>query len=112
MLAATSWVSSPTTISVVSALAAVAGTLIAAWALVLAGPRYRLSYGPLASLWDQDGESWRVTIWLSSRGRRDITRDAFDDGKPIELDIGVRICGELVSVWSSQENVRIVESPG
>jgi hypothetical protein len=32
-----------------------------------------------------------VNIELTSRGRRDITRDAFDGGEPLRLDVGVPI---------------------
>lgn len=41
-----------------------------------------------------------VTVQLVSRGRRDVTREAFDDGKPLCLDLGTRIV-ECVEVTTS-----------
>lgn len=108
MLAARSWLESPTTLNVVTALGTVLAGIGAILVILIAGPRYRLRYGPLTSQQLSDG-SWKVHIYLSSRGRRDITRDAFDDGKPLVLDIGTSI-RELVDVWSSHEAVRSVDA--
>jgi hypothetical protein len=108
MLAARSWVESPTTLNVVTALGTMLAGIGAIWVLLIAGPRYRLRYGPVTSRQLPDG-SWKVGIHLSSRGRRDITRDAFDEGKPILLDIGTSIRG-LEGVWSSHESVRMVNA--
>ena len=78
----------------------------ALWALRNAGPRYRLYYG--LSRKRRDESSWEVSFYLSSRGRRDITREAFDKEQPIEFDIGAPI-RELTSVLSSHPTLRIVE---
>src|SRR5579871_656463 len=106
MLAAGSWMTSPITLSVVTALGSILAAIAGVWVLLTAGPRYRLRYGPLTSKQLPDG-SWLLGIHLSSRGRRDITRDAFDEGKPVELDTGVTI-GDRVGVWSSEETTRTV----
>jgi hypothetical protein len=106
MLAAGSWVTSPTTLSVVTAVGSILAAAAGVWVLLVAGPRYRLRYGPLTSKQLPDG-SWLLGIHLSSRGRRDITRDAFDEGKPVELDTGVTIRGP-VGVWSSEAAIRTV----
>ena len=106
MLATRSWVESPITLNVVTAIGSILAGIGAVWVVLLARPTYRLRYGPLESRKLQDG-SWQVGIYLSSRGRRDITRDAFDEGKPVELDIGVPI-QRLVKTWNSQRDVRIV----
>jgi hypothetical protein len=96
---------SPTWLSVVVALPPVLSAIAAIWFPTIAGPRYRLCYGPLLTKQLEDG-SWRMTIYLSSRGRRDITRDAFDDGKPLALHFGVPI--RLTSVSSSRQDLRTV----
>jgi len=107
MLAAEgSWLTSPTTLNVVTALGTMLAGIGAVWVLLLAGPRYRLRYGPLKSSPHGDG-SWKVLIYLSSRGRRDITRQAFDQDEPVAIDIGVHI-RELANVWSSRETLRMV----
>jgi hypothetical protein len=106
MLAARSWVESPITLNVVTTIGSILAGIGAVWVVLLARPTYRLRYGPLESKELKDG-SWQVGIYLSSRGRRDITRDAFDEGKPVELDIGVPI-RRLVKTWNSQGDVRIV----
>jgi hypothetical protein len=108
MLAARSWIESPITLNVVTTVGSMLAGIGAVCVVLLAEPRYRLRYGPLTSTKLQDG-SWQVGIYLSSRGRRDITRDAFDDGKPVELDIGVPI-QRLASVWNSQVAVRVVNA--
>lgn len=104
MLASRSWAVSPTTLSVVTALGSILAAIAGVWVLLIAGPRYRLRYGPLASKQLQE-DLWEVAIYLSSRGRLDITRDAFDQDQPVELDIGVAI-RDPVDVWSSQESMR------
>jgi hypothetical protein len=106
MLTAASSTASPDAVSVVAALASVTSGLIAAATLVLAGPRYRLHYGMMSR--PTGPGLWWVGIWLASYGRRDIIRDAFDDGRPIELDVGVDIC-ELERVTNSQKSARIVK---
>lgn len=108
MLAAKSWVESPVTLNVVTAIGSVLAGIGAVWVVLLAGPTYRLRYGPLESTKLPDG-LWRVGIYVSSRGRRDIRRDAFDEGKPVELDIGVPI-QRLVQTWNSRVDVRIVNA--
>ena len=40
-----------------------------------------------------------LTIELTSRGRKDISNDAFNGGQPLELDVGARIV-EVVQVTS------------
>jgi hypothetical protein len=102
-----SWLTSSTTLSVVTALGTMLAALAAVWALLFAGPRYRLRYGPLKSS-TLDDDSWRVLIYLSSRGRRDITRQAFDQDKPVEIDIGVPI-RELANVWTSRKTLHTVD---
>ena len=97
---------SPITINVVTAIGSILAGIGAVWVVLLTRPTYRLRYGPLETKKLQDG-SWRVGIYLSSRGRRDITRDAFDEGEPVELDIGVPI-QRLVKTWNSQGDIRIV----
>src|SRR5260370_32898479 len=43
-----------------------------------------------------------VTVRLVSRGRRDITREAFDGGEPLCLDVGAAIVEWLeVTTWPS-----------
>lgn len=108
MLAAKSWVESPLTLNVATTIGSILAGIGAVWVALLAGPTYRLRFGPLESRKLPDG-SWRVGIYLSSRGRRDITRDAFDEGKPVELDIGVPI-QRLVQTWNSRGDVRIVNA--
>lgn len=108
MLVARSWLESPTTLNVVTALGTILAGIAAVWVILIAGPRYRLRYGPLTSQQLSDG-SWKVNIFLSSRGRRDITREAFDDGKPVGLDIGTSIL-KLAGVWSSNNAVRSVDA--
>lgn len=107
MLAAGSWLESSLTLNIVTA----AGTLLAGvgaiWLILVAGPRYRLRYGPLIREQLDDG-SWKVLIYLSSRGRRDITRQAFDGDMPIELDIGVTILELADDVWNSPRDTRVV----
>jgi hypothetical protein len=105
MLAAKS--SPETVLNVVSALATVVGTLAAALTLIFAGPRYRLLYGPRKCKQLKDG-SWKVSFYLSSRGRRDITREAFDECLPVELDLGVRI-RDIADIWSSRPSARMVK---
>ena len=72
------------------ALGGLLAGIAAVWGLLFAGPRYRLHYGPT---WASRivYRFWMVDIYLSSRGRRDIKSEAFDDGEPIALDIGVPI---------------------
>jgi hypothetical protein len=107
MLAAgEAWLTSPTTLNVVTALGTMLAGIGAVWVLLLAGPRYRLRYGPLKSEPHGDG-SWKVLIYLSSRGRRDITRQAFDQDEPVAIDIGVPI-RELSDAWSSRKTLRMV----
>jgi len=94
-------------VGVVSALAAVLSALAAVWVPVIAGPRYRLRYGPWK--WEQlDDGSWEVQIFLSGRGRRDITREAFDECQPVDVDIGVPI-REVTDAVSSPDALRIVK---
>jgi hypothetical protein len=109
MLAAQPWWQSPTTLNVVSALGTMLGALVAAWALIAAGPRYRLLYGPLRRKKLAD-DTWKVSIYMSSRGRRDIKRDAFDEGKPVEVNIGVDIRSNIEGIWSSQQHARMVDA--
>jgi hypothetical protein len=91
----------------VTALGSLLAGIGAIWVVLAAGPRYRLRYGPLTSRLDDD--KWKVHIYLSSRGRRDITRETFDEGKPVELDIGVRILDLGDKLWNSQESTRVVD---
>jgi hypothetical protein len=102
---APSWLTSSTTLSVVSALGTILAGIGAIWVLLVAGPRYRLRYGPLTSR--RDGEKWKADIYLASRGRRDITRNAFDEGRPIELNIGVPILTADCN-WNSEQFARTV----
>lgn len=44
-----------------------------------------------------------VSVQLVSRGRRDIAREAFDDGKPLSLDLGTPIV-ECVKVTTSPQD--------
>jgi hypothetical protein len=55
----------------------------------------------------RQNDRWRVDIYLASRVRRDITREAFDGGEPIEFDIGVSILDQRVS-WNPTEVARVV----
>jgi hypothetical protein len=105
LAAAPSWVTSPLTLNIVTALGTLLAGIGAILVLLAAGPRYRLRYGPLKSR--PDGEKWKANIYLASRGRRDITRKAFDEDRPIELDIGVRILDADCS-WNSQSFTRAV----
>jgi len=108
MLAAGSWLESPLTLNIVTAVGTLLAGVGAIWLILVAGPRYRLRYGPLVHEQLDDG-SWKVVIYLSSRGRRDITRQAFDAGKPIELDIGVTILKLADDVWNSLKDTRVVD---
>jgi hypothetical protein len=96
----------PAWLAVVAALATVLSAIAAVWFPVIAGPRYRLWYGPIRWKQRNDG-SWEVNLYLSGRGRRDITRKAFDQDKPIAFDIGVPI--REVTAASSPPILRIVE---
>ena len=93
-------------LSVVTALTTTLSAFAAVWFPLIAGPRYRLLYGPMKPKQLGDG-SWEVNIYLSSRGRRDITREAFDKEQPVELGIGVPI-RKLTHVLSSQPALRTV----
>jgi hypothetical protein len=106
MLAATFSLTSPTTLGVVTAVGTLLAGLAAVWVLLVAGPRYRLLYGPMKKQQSGDG-SWTVQIYVSGRGRRDITRDAFDDNKPVVLDIGVPI-RKLTGTDTSHRAMRTV----
>lgn len=44
-----------------------------------------------------------VSIQVASRGRRDIAREAFDEGKPLSLDLGTPIV-ECVKVTTSPQD--------
>jgi len=78
-----------------------------AWIVLRRRPPYLLYYAPRNPKQLSNG-SWQVNIYLSSRGRRDITREAFGKKQPIEFDIGAPI-RELTSVLSSHPTLRIVE---
>jgi hypothetical protein len=109
VLATRSWLESPITLNVVTELGTLLAGIGAVWVILMVGPRYRLWYGPLWSRKHEDG-SWEVLIYLSSRGRRDITRQAFDEGKPVELDIGVKIQELSDFVWSTRKSMRVVDA--
>ena len=68
LAAAPSWVTSPLTLNIVTALGTLLAGIGAILVLLAAGPRYRLRYGPLKSR--PDGEKWKANIYLASRGRR------------------------------------------
>src|ERR1700751_73783 len=62
MLASGSWVGWPATLSVVTALGFILAAAAGVWVLLVAGPRYRLRYGPLFSQQLPNG-SWEVDIY-------------------------------------------------
>jgi hypothetical protein len=112
---------------VVTALGGLLAGLAAVWGLLVAGPRYRLLYGPMKRhpIQEQsDGVEvvhWRVDVYLSGRGRRDITRQAFDSNEPVTLDIGVPIRSPIRLMWRHKvqravpyrvEGTRLLVGPG
>ena len=101
-----SWLDSPTTLGVATALGTLLAAIVAAWGLLVAGPRYRLGYGPMKGRQRTEG-SWEVVLYLSGRGRRDITRKAFDGAQSVILDIGVPI-RELTEAVSWPPATRVV----
>jgi hypothetical protein len=92
---------------VVVALAiTVPSAIVAALIALILRPRYLLYY---VLPWKRrDDGSWEVNIYLSNRGRRDITREAFGNNQPLKFDIGVPI-RKLVGVVSSPEVLRAVQ---
>jgi hypothetical protein len=94
-------------LAVVVVLAVTVPIAIAVACIVLRRrPRYQLSYCPRKPK-QLSGGSWEVNIDLSSRGRRDITSEAFGNKQPIEFGIGTPI--RELTVISSPAARPIVE---
>jgi hypothetical protein len=110
----------PVWLAVVVVLAVTVPIAIAvAWIVLRRRPPYLLYYAPRNPKQLSNG-SWQVNIYLSSRGRRDITREAFGKKQPIEFDIGAPI-RELTVVSSPAarpivehhaEGTRLLVGPG
>jgi hypothetical protein len=97
----------PAWLAVVAVLAITVPIAIAvAWIGLIRRPRYLLYYCPRKPKQLSDG-SWEVNIYLSGRGRCDITREAFGNKQPIEFDISAPI--RELTVVSSPAALRAVE---
>jgi hypothetical protein len=72
-------------------------------------PTCQLSYGPIRMLDTADAAQTtrRAVVYLVCSGRRDIPSSAYDQGKPVEIDLGVRI-QELTRTSSSVPTTRLV----
>jgi hypothetical protein len=80
--------------------------IAAAWIRLITRPGYLLNY--VLSRVRRDDGSWKANIYLSGRGRHDITSEAFDNNQPIEFDNGAPI-RKLTGVVSSHATRPIVE---
>jgi hypothetical protein len=101
---------------VATVLAAVAGV----WVTLFVGfPRRRLYYGlraaaPLLTVRSSDlkllyreeplTDPHVLTVELISRGRKDIPNDAYNDGQPLQLDVGASIV-EILQITSEPETL-------
>lgn len=85
----------------------VPSAIVAAWIGLIRRPRYLLNY-VLSRMKPRDDGSWEANIYLSNRGRHDITSETFQNDQPIEFDIVAPI-RELTGVVSSPAARPIVQ---
>ena len=123
MYIADAWYESGTFWSGAGTVAGVLGAVAAVWVTFTVGfPRRRLFYrmravAPLlVTPADQHGDvellyrgarltdARALTIELISRGRKDIPSDAYNDGQPLQLEVGARII-EVLQVNSEPETL-------